>query len=681
MADSIETSKDGRDDLAKVVMQRFWRSKQYREQHIVHQGLSFDSLIRRAEHQFRREYTSDDAASMEEAFGFCPSRYYGLVQQKVLATVAWMNDLIVNNLDGVFTVSPSPNPELDPATIERIREGVRTSLFQRMQQAGLADPELLLTADGQPAQRIERYLREQAKELKQVEQAYIISEANQGAQRIQTQMRDITVEGGFRESYQLYTQDRCLFGMGVMKFPDFQRKPVLKHRSRGGGVRVVWETKPWFRHVRVQDFYPVSDQANTTTNTGNTEYTLVTKAELIGMAAQDHYYEAEITEIVEEFNYRGRNWVDGEVEDGEYWMLDDTIPLLIHEGFFSGDELAEHGITGIDTLDYVNARVEICGGRTIRCELLKMPAGFDRSYFCSPFQKLGSNLLDVHGMGAMLWDTEQRVNRFMHLFEHNADWAARPPIIGNSSVFSNPGDATDMRPGGQYEVEERFGANAVMPEPARAVNTVSAQYHLLMSQVGQLLRMADDECGVPAYAYSSANFGQGSLGEYSQRMTNALRTIKQAALNEDIFFTEPGFTGLFNYAMQENQDDITEGVDVQCMVRGMTGLLKQDATIQRMQQALPVVMNDQTGLVSEQAKEYAVRQFLEQAGFPVDALGMSNPLIDSALAIASSQPAPGFSPGSQQVPALDGRSAAAMGNVASPSGVSNAAIPAPSLGG
>lgn len=680
MADSIETSKDGRDALAQVVMQRFWRAKQYREQHVVHQGLSFDSLMRRAEHQFRREYTSDDAASMQEAFGFCPTRYYGLVQQKVLATVAWSNDLIVNNLDGVFTVAPSPEPELDPATIERIRAQMRDRLLQRLQQANLADPELLLNAEGRPADRIERYLREQAKELKQVEQAYIVSEAMQGAQRIQTKMRDITVEGGFREGYQLYAQDRTLFGLGVMNFPDFQRKPVLKHKSNGG-VRVTWETKPWFRHVRIQDFYPVADQTNTMTNSGNTEYTLITKAELIGMAQLDHYYESEITSIVEEFNYRGRNWVDGEVEDGDYWLLDETIPLLVHEGFFSGDELAEHGITGIDTLDYVSARVEICGGRTIRCQLLKMPGGFGRSYFCSPFQKLGDNIFDALGMGAMLWDTEQRVNRFMHLFEHNADWAARPPIIGNSSVFSNPNDATDMRPGGQYEVEERFGANAVMPEPARAVNTVSAQYHLLMSQVGQLLRMADDECGVPAYAYSSANFGQGSLGEYSQRMTNALRTIKQAALNEDIFFIEPGFTGLFNYTMEENEDDITQGVDVQCMVRGMTGLLKQDATIQRMQQALPAVMNDQTGLVTQQVKEYAVRQFLESAGFPVDALGMGNPLIDNALAVASSQPLPGFNPGSQQVPALDGRSAAALGNVASPSGISNAAIPAPSLGG
>ena len=92
MADHISASKEGRDSLAKVVMERYRRAKDYRQSHIVHQGLSFDSLLKRAQHQYRREYTSEDAASMQQAFGFCPSRYYPLVQTKVDAAVAWLND-------------------------------------------------------------------------------------------------------------------------------------------------------------------------------------------------------------------------------------------------------------------------------------------------------------------------------------------------------------------------------------------------------------------------------------------------------------------------------------------------------------------------------------------------------------------------------------------------------------
>lgn len=613
---------------------------------------------------------------MQQAFGFCPSRYYPLVQTKVDAAVSWLNDLTVNNLDGLITVSPTPDPELDAQALERIRQRVREQLFARMQEVGVTDPRLLVTADGETDARIQRYLQEQVKELRGVEQALIVSQATGAAHKIQTKIRDMCVEGGMRQGYQAAINDMILSGLGVMKFPDFRRTPSLKH-GRNGKVSMTWETRPWFRHVEISQFYPVCDAEDTLTNSGNTEFTYITKADLIGLSDLDDYYEDEIADIVEEFAFVGRNWVEADIEDSDFWQLDQTIPLLIHEGFFSGDELSEHGIHGLSAMDYLSARVEVCGGRTIRCSLVNMPTGLNRTYFAMPFSKIGSGILDSIGMGAKLWDTEQRINRFMHMFEHNADWATRPPLMRNSAAFDDQNAI--IVPGGQYEVEERFGANAAMPEPMRSVSTVSAQYHLLLTQVSALIKMADDESGLPAYAYGAANYGQASLGEFSQRMTNALRSIKQIALNQDIYFFEPGFNGMYNYVM-ENYPDLAAGADIKAVVRGMTGLLRQEAQVNRMQQVIPAVINDQTGLVSQQAREYAVRQLLESAGFPVDALGMSDPMIDNALAIAASQPLPGLNPGSQQVPQLDGRSAAAIPMTAAPNGSSNVAIPQPSLG-
>jgi hypothetical protein len=677
VSEEINVAEEARDTLARVVLDRYRRAKEYRDSYRVHQGRSFSALIERADHQFRREYTSEDAAQMEEAFGFTPTRYYGITQQKTLATVAWHNDLVVNNLDSMFTATPSPEPTIDSATRERIRAGVRESLLSKMQEAGLADPNMLLDAKGRPAQRIREYLQSQVLALRDVERARIVSTAQGASQRVQSQMRDLMLEGGFRQSYQLYTFDRCLYGMGVMRFPDFQRRPVLSHE--GKSVKVKWKTTPWFRHVRLQDFYPVCDAIDTLTNSGNTEITFVTKAELIQMAEVEGYYKDQIADIIDDYAYRARNWVESDT-DAEYWNLDDVAPLLIHEGFFSGSELAEHGITGIGKLDYVSARVEVCGWRTIRCSIQRMPNAAGRTYFTSPFAKIGNNLLDCIGLGSMLWDTEQRINRLMHLYEHNADWASRPPAMVNPSAFNNPSDAENIVPGGQYMVEDRFGASGSMPEPIRSMRTVSAQYHLLMSQVGLLLRQADEDCGIPAFAYGAQDFGRSSLGEYSQRMSNALRTIKQAALNEDIYFIEPGFKGLFQYTM-EQYPDLREGQDVGLQVRGMTGLLREDATVRAMQSTAPAVINDQTGIATQEAKEYAFRQIMEQAGFPVDALGMANPIVDNAMAVAANQPLNRFIPGGAQIPELDGRSGVPAANVASPRGLSNAAIPTPSLGG
>lgn len=682
----MDTTQEQKDDLAGVVVDRYRRAKEYREGHIVHQGKSFETLIQRAEHQYRREYTNADAAEMTDAFGFCPTRYLGIVQQKVNATQAWTNDLVVNNLDSMFTVTPSPNPTLDKKSLDRIRQGVRDELRMRMANAGLADPQLLLDVDGKPAARIENFLLEQTRALKQVEQSRIVALASSSAKIVQATMRDLMIQGNFRQAFSMYTFDRALHGIGIMKFPDWRRKPLLSH-NRGGGAKLTWQTVPWFRHIRVKDFYPIADAIDYQTNTGNTEFTYVTKSELINMARQQHYIRSEIEDIIEDHNYKTRNWIDGDGQDDQWWSLDETIPLLIHEGFFSGDELREYGITGLDSLDYVSAHIEVCGGRTIRCQLIGMPDGAsERSYFAAPFHKIGDNLYDALGMGAMLWDSEQRVNRIMHLFEHNIDWASRPPIMANPNVFENPSDSRNIVPGGQYNVEDRFGTSAAMPEPIRPMHAVSAQYHLLLTQVGAILRQADEDCGIPAFAYGAQDFGKSSLGEYSQRMTNALRTIKQAALNEDIYFIEPAFGGLFNHLMT-TEKDIASGQDVNVMVRGMTGLLQEDQRIQRQQGVLPLLLQaagppqpGQQPVVPEMAVRYAVRQLLDQAGFPVDALGMSDPEIDNALAIAAGQPLPGATPGGPQVPKIDGRSGAgAIANTASPSGASPISIPAPSF--
>lgn len=678
----VETTEKAQDALAGVVLQRYRRARDYRQQYISHQRTNAETLMLRADHQYRREYTNDDAAAMEAAFGFCPTRYYGVCQQKVNAGVAWHMDLVVNNLDSMFTVTASPEPDLDKASLDRIRNGVRRELLQKMADAGIADPRLLLDARGNTAQRIQDFLAEQAMALRQVEQARIVALASKRATVIQTSMRDTMVEGDFRQAYAGYTFDRYLYGIGYMKFPDWQRRAVLKHTS-GGGAKLVWEQRPWFRHVRVFDFFPIDDAKDLQTNTGNTEKTFVTKAELINMAKQDGYKREVIEDIIENYEYRSRNWLSIEDTDNDrgqsFWDLDETIPLLIHEGYFSGGELADYGVTGVDVLDYVNARIEVCGARTIRCQLIRMPGGADRSYFGSPYVKTGTNLYDYIGLGAMLWDTEQRVNRFMHMFENNADWASRPPVMKNRSALSNPNDADVIRPGGQYDVEERFGVTGSMPDTLRTMNVTSAQYHLLMTQVGALLRQADEDCGIPAFAYSSQDFGRSSLGEYSQRMSNALRTIKMSALNEDMYFIEPTFKGLFNYKM-ETEPDLREGQDVGCMVRGMTGLLKEDLTTQMQQQAIPMVLSAPPGVVPQPAVNYAVRQLLANAGFPVDALGMSDPVVDQALAVAANQPLQGVVPGGPQVPQLDGRSAVPAANVASPGGASNFSLPNPSLG-
>lgn len=668
----MKVSSTAKDNLAKVVLERYRRAKDFKESYTVHQGLSFSHLVDRSEHQYRREYTPCDAGTMYDTFGFTPTRYYGLTQIKTNATKAWKRDLTISKLDNMFTVAPSPIPSLDKASEERVRAGVRRELVALMIESGVASPELLLTENGDPAAEVEDFLRDQVRNLKRVERARLMALAMDASEYAKAKLRDILVEGGFRQQYGQFTHNQVLHGMGVMKFPEYRRIPVLKHQ--GGKVNRVFDVRPHFRSVDVRNIYSLSDGPDLQTGTGVIERTSFSKAELINLARTEGYDKQAIIDILEEFKYRSRNWLDQEYTEADYWTPDEAIPALIHEGMFSGSELADYKITGLDPLDYVNASLIVVGGRTIRAKLLKEPKGPDRSYFAVPFIRMGECIYDVLGMGAMLWDTEQRVNRMMHVFESNLDWAARPPLMKNAEAFQDPTQADNISPGGQYEVEDSYAASGRMPDPLRPMSAVSAQYHLIYTQIATLLRGADEECGVPAFAYGAQDFGRASLGEYSQRMSNALRTIKEAALEEDIWFIEPAFEGMFARLIQEDPL-LAESQDVDLQIRGISGLIEEDLQQERQGSAIGFLLqaNQTPGLVPEQAVRYGVREFLASAGFPVDLLGFSDPSIDAALAAAASAaPTTGMAGGGQQVPQLDGRSGPiAQGAVAQADGTTN----------
>lgn len=672
----MDISEKAQDEMALTVIDRFRRAKDYRRNTIIHQGASVQTLMERARAQYDREYTANDAAQMEQAFGFVPTRYYGVAQQKVNATYFWKLDLVVTSLDSMFTVNPTPFPDIDEATKTRIRKGVRSELVNRMLEVGITDPNLFIDVKGKVNPDIQDWLEEQANALKQVEQARIVSAASKTAQQVQVRMRDVLVEGGFRQAYSNYSFDQILYGRGVMRFPYRKMQPVRYH-TRGGQIAHRWEARPTFNHVDVFQFYPVDDSDSLQTNTGNTQRASITKAELINMARNANttgYYASVIESILEDFAYRNRNWLgpDDTGEDASWWGLDETIPLLIHEGFFSGEELADMGITGVDMLDYRSARVEVVGGRTIRCELIESIKGTGRTYYQAPFNITGPGIYDSIGLAAMVWDTEQRINRLLHLFESNVDWASRPPLLRNSSAFDNPMDAANIYPGGQFDVEQTFGVTGSMPDVLRPMNAVSAQYHLIMTQVNALLQLADNDAGIPAFAYgTSSNYGRSSLGEYTQRVSGSLRTIKGLAMHEDFHFIEPCFTQLYD-SMLDADPDLRKGADINVVVRGMTGLLAEDLKATRQQEVLPLLLQGaQGGLVTPEAAQYGVRQLLDAAGFPVDELGMRDPIIDNALAVAAGMPVQGAPAGGQQVPALDGRSGPIPeGNVATPGGLS-----------
>jgi hypothetical protein len=570
----------------------------------------------------------------------------------------------------MVTCIPTPEPALDDFSKENIRQGIEADLRKRILERGNGSAATLLDHKGNVEKTVKDFMVREAQKLKAVEQVRLVGVATEGAKRATMKMRDRIIEGGFRIAYNQITHNQFLYGMGIARFPSWQNMPVIKHS--GKGTKRTYEMRPVFRSVDPKNFYSSNDADNLNDCTGNTELTKVTKAQLVAMAKDKRYDKKAIEQIITDFATTDRAWLSDSFDPASIapqWGPDEHIDLCIHEGFFNGLDLEKIGIKGIGAMDTVNAHVVICGGHTILCEADKAPKGIDRTYSIIPYQKIGTGVYDVTGISHIIADYEEQINMLMAVFENNITWATMPPLMKNSTVFQNPADAINIQPGQQYEISDQYTGGSV-PDPLRSMRTVSAQYHLIMSEINAIIKLADNASGIPSFAYSGAGYGagRGSLGEFSARLTAALRVIREAALMEDTAL-ESSWHAMFNYLL-ENEPGFCEGMDVDLQIRGVTGLLQEDQAAKNNMAVLSMVQAGvDRGSVPKEVEEYVLRQQLESAGVPAQELGMDNILLDHATAQANGMPQQGLGAG-QQIPQLDGRSTKNMpqGGVASPSG-------------
>lgn len=657
------------DLMAKVVTQRFRDAAMFKRNNNVYQGKSTIRLLNEADHAMRKQYTPDMARAIQEAFGFCPTRYQGVAAAKAVAISNWKAELVAGDPGALVKIVPTPDPRLSQQSMDRIKEAVRQELVSRIQDAGLG-PNEVLTTTNRLHSAVKRFLDDRTPQLRQVEVARIVAAAMESATRIQTKMRDVVVEGGFREAYAAFTKNQINFGIGIMRFPYWERRVVLADSQPGKGKpKRMWKTVPTFVDVSPWNFFPMNDGDTINRTTACMEYRELSKRTLVSLMADKRYEAEQIRAVLEEYNFRSRGWLfsgvaDTKTEVGEastYWGPEEVIPVLYHEGWVTGHDLQRMGKTGYNAADLFDVRMEICGGRTIRMDVLDPLKGLPRSYATTKYEDLGSGIWNTVGVPNILHDTEQRVNVLNHIMENNIDWSLRPPMQINPEAFQRPSEAMNIKPGGQYQINDSLGLGQVL-DPLRTIRGPSAQYQILYPIIQAMIRSADAEVGVPDLSDMST-FGRGSLGELSARVSQAVRRVRNAAFTEDRSMKEV-WQVLFEYVLDDNPK-LIENADLDMNYVGVIGLLAQEQEQQAKMRRLGIVSQaTDRGVAPKEVEQFAYTDMLKDMGIPTDALGMRDPLTENAIAIATQAGGISTGTGVPQVPQLDGRSGA-MGRIPS----------------
>ena len=661
---------DMEDSIAQIVLDRFRNARQDKANLRFYQGKSVITNLREADYALEKRYTSDTEQALMDAFGFCPTRYYGLSAAKTREVAAWKGEIVSGSPGDLVRIIPTPNPRLPEATVKRIKEEVKQDLVRRMMDMGFGDPSILFSvANGRLHESVKKFLDDKAAAVKAVEQAKMVSQAMDGAKKVENLIRDVVVEGDFREAYTGFSFNQCKYGVGIMRFPYWQRRVVLSSaQDMKGKPERKWQTVPTFQDVSPWNFFPTNDARDVSTNTANMEYRELSKATLISLGQDNRYDRKAIEWILNEYSMRSRTWLfpeasQTESESGEsstYWSPEESVAVIYHEGFVTGHDLQEFGLTGYEASEQFNVIAEVCCGRTIRLEVKSPTEVLPRSYAVAKYEDLGHGIWNAIGIPGILQNTQDRINVLLHCFENNVDWALRPPMMMNPDALKNPSEIMNVRPGAKAEISDLLGPG-VSPDPIRVVRGPTSQFQILYPLIQSIIRQADSEVGVPTLA-SMTDYGRGSLGEFSARISGAVRRVRNAAYAEDRSMGKIWHV-LFEYVLEENPELVAE-IDLDMNYVGVVGLLAQESERRAKMERLQLVMNGmQSGMVPKEVGDFVFQDILSDMGVPTDALGMTNPVIDNAVAIAMQgglvQPGGGAGAGNLGgAPQLDGRSGA-----------------------
>lgn len=665
-AGRMADESDMQDAIAKIVMQRFRDARQHKQNNNIYQGKSTVTLLREADYAMQKRYTPEQERGMSEAFGFCPSRYYGLIQAKVTEVAGWKSELVNSDPGMLIQIAPTPKPRLTEASIKRIKEEVKQDLVRRMMEMGVGDPNMLIkVGSNRLHENVKQFLDEKADVFRRVEQAKIVQQATAGAAEMQVLMRDVIVEADFRDAYSSFATDQVKYGVSVLRFPYWQRRVVLADRqdSKGSPER-KWKTVPTFRHVTPWNFFCLNDARDVSTNTANMEYTELSKSALVGLAKDSRYDRAAIEWILQEYSFKSRAWLFPESselvsESGQsatYWSPDEIVAVIFHEGYLTGQDLQEYGLSGYESSRIYNVVAEVCCGRTIRIEVKDPTAMLPRGFCTAKYEDLGPGIWNAVGIPAILQNTQDEVNIMLHGMNNNMDWSLRPPLQTNPDALKNPNEARNIRPGGKYEVSDMI-APGTSPDPIRTIRGPSAQYQIVWPLILQKIRQSDVECGIPSLSDFNT-LGRGSLGEFSARVSGAVRRVRNAAFSEDRGMKRIWET-LWEYTIEENPE-MVDSIDLTFNYVGVAGLLAQEAESKAKSERLAMVMQGmQTGMVPQEVGKFVWQDMLKDSGIPTEALGMSDPLTENAIALAVAQgpiTSGAGAGGLAGAPQLDGRS-------------------------
>lgn len=549
----------------------------------------------RCERQRRGEYDPDKAADIAKMGG--SDIYMMLTDVKCRAAESWIRDVMLNQQERVFELSPAKSPMMPVEMKSAIIDLVKTEAEQYIAEGGEIHPETFRARMEEVHENIVQRLRD---------------EAQDAARRMGDKIQDQLNEGKFYPELKNFITDFVTFPSAIIKGPNIKRRKGMVWGPEFQPI-VTTEFVREIERVSPYDMYPAPS------STGIDDAYLIQRHRLNRGAFESlrgtpGVNEDAVTTIIERYGRSGfSSFQAGDTERRNLEGKPFRTPINTSEieaiefwGSVNGQWLIEWGINDPTIQDDREYEVDLwmVDQTVFKCILNPDPLG-RRPYDIASWEEVPHSFWGV-ALPEIMRDTQTMCNAAARSLANNMGIASGPQVEVTVDRLPDGEDLTDIYPWKIWQVTtDRTGGG----QPAVRFFQPNMNADVLMQVFQQFARQADEVTGIPNYVYGSSNVsGAGRTASgLSMLMDNASKGIKQAVANIDKIVS-----GIVQRLYLHNMifdDDVYIKGDFKVVAKGAIGLIHKETLQMRRNEFLMATANPiDSQIVGAEGRAYILRE-------------------------------------------------------------------------
>ena len=557
--------------------------------------------------QIDGQYEPDMLTAIMEAD--VPNYFMMLTDTKIRAAEAWIKDVLCQPSYKPWDIEPTPDPDLPPEILRSIQEQFVQKMFSVIvdaiiQQQGKIDPVEILGMVKMMVPKFEGMMKE-----------VIIQEAKDRTEKIKIEVDDHLTEGAWYEAIENFVKDLVSLPAGIIKGPVMRMEPTIKIiAGQNGKHEIKVKDELVWKYERRSPFHIFPQPNSSGPQDGYLiDLIRVKKKELEALKDMPGYKADEIDEVLEQYRNGGlREWT---LFDAPKQMIEKktTMDLYLGEnidclefwGEVQGQLLLDWGMDEKDIPDPMK-EYPICawliGTRVIKAMLNYDPMK-QKPYYRVCYEEIQDNFWGK-GLPQLIVDDQRACNASVRAIMHNLAVASGPMVEVNKDRLA-PGESTKIWP---YRV---FLTTNDQMESSRAINFYAPPIVVerLITCYKFFSNLADEHCGIPAYAHGDPQVGGGgnTASGLSMLITQAARGIKGVIKAIDSRIVVPCVKNAY-YKVIQNFRNYGLIPDHKIVAQGAISLLAKEQQAQRRIEFLQMTNNPtDVGIMGPDGRRYLLK--------------------------------------------------------------------------